>query len=43
MHRIDANIISIDFVDGILLAHHRLHADKVETFDKKLQACLQAL
>jgi len=33
---------NIDFVDALLLAHHQLHEDKVETFDKKLQAFLQA-
>jgi len=31
---------TIDFVDTLLLAHHELHGDTVETFDRKLKKLL---
>lgn len=33
---------NLDFVDALLLAHHQLHGDMIETFDRKLTACLQS-
>jgi predicted nucleic acid-binding protein len=33
---------NLDFVDALLLAHHQIHGDTIETFDRKLTACLQA-
>jgi len=31
---------TIDFVDALLLAHHELHDDPIETFDRKLKKLL---
>jgi len=32
---------NLDYVDALLLAHHEIHGDTIETFDRKLKTLLE--